>query len=44
MKQRLHGHFAFRSEVVKANISIDPLPSEYPSRDNGKNSKREGDR
>jgi L-ascorbate metabolism protein UlaG (beta-lactamase superfamily) len=51
MKQRWHGHSAFRIKAGEAKILIDPLVSDTPSGDNGwsgyltgKNSTRGGDR
>ena len=51
MKQKWHGHSAFRTEAGQAKILIDPFLSDNPSRDNGwsgyftfNNSTREGDR
>ena len=35
MKQRGHGHSAFRIEAREAEILIDPFLSDNPSRDNG---------
>jgi L-ascorbate metabolism protein UlaG (beta-lactamase superfamily) len=51
MKQRWHGHSAFRIKAGEAKILIDPLVSDTPSGDNGwsgyltgKNSTQGGDR
>jgi L-ascorbate metabolism protein UlaG (beta-lactamase superfamily) len=51
MKQKWHGHFAFRIETGGAKKLIDPFLSDHPSRGNGwsgyrtgKNSTQGGDR
>jgi len=51
MKQRWHGHSAFRIEAGEAKLLINPFLSDNPSRENGwrgyltgKNSTQGGDR